>query len=149
MASEIPPGFNSTIKMNWLDSAFIKKAITVFAVLLFGGGGVAAWDVATKSDVQVSIQQHTLNERFQADARYGRINTVVERQGRDISKIKTKVDEISTVQRQEIARHEARRLTASIKDRKEREHEYDRLLERNLRRLEAGRDPCSTLVCDN
>ncbi len=146
----IPPEFDHTIRMSWIDTTLTKKNIAIFlSVLLFGGGGVAAWDVASTEDVRNGIMQHTIQERMEADTRYERINGVVAKQGRDIGKIKTKVDDIQNVQQRQIARQEARRLTAGIKDRKEREQTYDRLLERNLRRLEAGRDPCSTLVCDN
>ncbi|MCP4674320.1 MAG: hypothetical protein GY854_02140 [Deltaproteobacteria bacterium] len=143
-----PPEFDTT-KMSWLDTMLNKKNIAVLLVMLFGGGGVAAWDVATKNDVKEAIVEHAVQQRAESDARYQRIDSVVEQQGSDIGKIKVKVGDIQNVQQRQIARQEARRLTSGIKNRNEREQEYDRLLERNLRRLEAGRDPCSTLVCNN
>lgn len=143
------PEFDDTIRLRLGGVGFNWKVVTTVLVILFGGGGIAAWDLATMDDVAESIQSHELAERALEDIRHIRLDQVVAQQGQDIGDIKVKVDDIQSVQHKQIARQEARRITSDIKNREKREAEYDRVLLLNLGRLRQGRDPCATLACTN
>jgi ABC-type phosphate transport system auxiliary subunit len=120
---------------------FIGSILTV----VLGGGTIAGVQLVTKEDLQAS-------EQIQS----AKVAQVEENVKRDIGSINAKIGDLDTkvvkVQSYQIkqdARQEARRLTETIKDRDEREEEYDRLRELNVKRLEEGKDPCATLQCSN
>jgi len=139
--TKMPSGITSIA--NW------KNLIIALIIVFGGGGGLAALDFMTQEEVEECVDGKLVNERLREDTRHRQIDAVVQQQGSDLVVIKTKVDDIQTVQRKQIARQEARRLTSAIRDRREREAAYDRLLDLNLRRLHSGQDPCRTIACEN
>jgi hypothetical protein len=70
-------------------------------------------------------------------------------QGQVIRNVEDKLDSVLSVQHKQFARQEARRVTESISNPDKRIQEYDRMVDRNMRRLKRGDDPCGSLVCDN
>jgi hypothetical protein len=81
------------------------------------------------------------NVRFQSIESTQKIHT------QKIGALETKTNDIQTVQHGDIARTEARRLTEDIKNRDEREREYDRLVDLNIKRLKENDPPCSDRRC--
>lgn len=129
---------------------------TVFAMLvaLLGGGsgGLAMFELGTESKVDQKLQQikdvestrhQSVSEKLDEHA------LILESHNKSIDKIDQGVDEIKLVQHKAVSRDEARRLTVDLEPRVIRERNYDRLVDINLRRLRAGRDPCSNLECSN
>jgi len=129
------------------------KTLLILLGILIGGGGVtggsfAAFDFAKKEDVKAAVEKKAEEITSVENARHVKIDETFKEQGQAIQQLKTGVEGIQDTQIREIARTEARRLTKHIQDRDTRESQYDRLFMRNIKRLEAGRDPCSSLTCD-
>lgn len=131
-----------------------KTIMIVVAVLLTGGGGgagVAAFDFCTESDVKkyvteakaVEDERHTV-----IDEKFEKQDVNIQKLGENIQKLGENIQSIQTTQIQEIARKEARRVTAVLKNRNKREDTYDRLLVQNLKRLKNGKNPCVNLACN-
>ena len=126
------------------------KSLGVLLTLLLGGGGSwLAWDVANEDEVDNRIVKHATDERSYEDERYQRHDRIIVNNSKAINGLVDTVGEIQSVQHKQVAREEARRVTSEINDRERRELEYDRLADQNMRRLRAGRDPCSTVTCEN
>ena len=145
----LPPELANTIKIGRWQNLINWKSITLAITLLFGGGGIAAWDIVSKDDVQQKIDTSIMHYRAQEDARHIRLDFTIEQQGSDLTAIKRRVEEVQSVQHKQIAREEARRLTCNIKNRLERERIYDALVDLNLKRLRNGGEPCQTLNCND
>lgn len=141
---------NGVIMPKETESITLKtKTIFIIIACLLGGGGVtggglAVFDFSTTEDVKKVTDQMISNE----NERHKVIDQKFSRQSADINGLKDTVTDVRATQIREIARQEARRLTEGIKNRQQREEEYDRLLNRNIKRLEMGRDPCATRDCD-
>lgn len=141
--------FDDTVRMSMFSSPKFWRNIIITAIVLLGGsGGLAAFDLVGKGDVKECIEDALTTERMKADLRFGQIDTVIQKQRVELAEINSNVKDIRMMLGRDVARQEARRLTESIKNRRERENAYDRLLDRNLRRLESGKDPCLTIACD-
>lgn len=149
--SSIIPKVNSNgIMINW------KIIVASIVVAFGGGGGTMLWSFASEQYVDQSILDHTkVSDENQAQ-RDRKLNATLELHERELEKhglvigeVRIDVSQIQRVQHQQIARAEARRATESIRNRQRREREYDRLYQRNLARLESGRDPCATVDCGN
>lgn len=128
------------------------KYLLIAVVVIFGGGG--SWigiSLATTSQVEEKIQ-------FQAEKQKAcdkdqdqkiELNSKGIEEVRVISgQVKFKLNAVQEVQHRQIARDEARRITGTIVNRRRRETEYDRVYNLNMKRLERGADPCSSLSCD-
>lgn len=130
-----------------LPASFSLKNIIVTAlVVLGGGGGIAgarALGYCTADDIKDAVGAVVEKE----DKRHEVIDEKFEEQGSQIEKVQEVVDSVQTTQIREIARREARRITVDIRDREKREQVYDRILDKNIRRLEHGDDPCPDIVC--
>jgi hypothetical protein len=129
-----------------------KTLLIILGILIGGGGvtggGLAAFDFSTEKDVKEIVEKKAEEITSVDNARHVKIDQTFKKQGQAIQQLKTGVEGIQDTQIREIARTEARRLTKHIQDRVTREAQYDRLFVRNIKRLEAGRDPCSNLACD-
>jgi hypothetical protein len=122
------------------------------AALASGAGGAAGWSLldatgaASAADLGTfRAEQTTQHARIDGDL--ATTKTTLTAQGAALGTVQQTVSSIQDVQHRTVARDEARRVTAPVRDRATREAAYDRLLERNLARLRAGRDPCATLDC--
>lgn len=122
-----------------------KTLLLILTVILGGGGGgFAALDFCTESDVKQYITQAKTIE----DERHVVIDKKFEKQDTNIQKLGKNIQSVQEIQVREIARKEARRVTAALKNRNNRENMYDRLFVRNLKRLKEGKDPCVNLSCN-
>jgi len=129
------------------------KTLLIVLGLLIGGGGVtggglAAFDFTTNDEVKAAVDKKAEQITSVENARHVVIDDTFKKQGKAIDELKTGVKGIQDTQIREIARTEARRLTKHINDRDTRENQYDRLFLKNIRRLEAGKDPCTSLSCN-
>lgn len=122
-----------------IGAMVIGSGLTIVGVMRFIGVASASelQTVSTKNDAEHGAIQGKLKDQ-------GAFNTAISGK---VDVMATRLESVQTVQNRSIARDEARRVTAAIRDRNEREHEYDRLLGLNLDRLERGEDPCGTLAC--
>jgi len=121
-----------------------KVAIIVIVILIGGGAGglgLSNFFNGPKIDAASKEPSEVFNVRFERLETGQAVNT------QKIEKLDEQVGQIQEVQHSDIARTEARRVTGKIANRKRREKEYDRLVERNKKRLKKGRDPCQDLEC--
>ena len=128
--------------MSW--NGWIRLAAAILA-LLGGTGGYVGFQFVTSAELEASEQKQ--------EARVVEVETKVTKEVSGIkSKIGTlsgKVDKVQKYQISQDARQEARRITEDIRNRDNREEQYDRLRELNEKRLKKGKDPCTTLDCTN
>ena len=129
-----------------------KLIITIMAVIL-GGGTVAG--VTTTLGVGGSAKDELATFRVeQADAHsaidrsFEDAGKRAEAQDAKIAEVAKVVGSVQATQQRDVARNEARRLTADIASRKDREAAYERLYELNLKRLQRDADPCGSLSCE-
>lgn len=129
-----------------------KTLLIILGILIGGGGvtggGLAAFDFTTNDEVKATVDKKAEQITTFENARHVVIDDTFKKQGKAINELKQGVVGIQDTQIREIARTEARRLTKHIADRITRENHYDRLFLRNIKRLEAGKDPCASLSCD-
>ena len=128
-----------------------KMIITIAAVLL--GGGTVAGVTTTlgggeeSSGLNVFRSEQTAAHKL-IDASLESASKRAEKQDEKIAGVAKVVGQVQITQQRDVARNEARRVTADISNRKEREAAYDRLYELNLKRLQRDADPCGTLSCE-
>ena len=126
------------------------KVVSVMIALALGSGagvlGGFKWlngsppdEDSHNSDVEHRDQDYDV--RFQSIESTQTVHTT------KIGALEEKTNDIQTVQHGDIARTEARRVTADIRNREEREREYDRLVILNIKRLKEKRPPCNTRRC--
>jgi len=137
----------NTVEETFNFKKFNLKTLLLILItaLLGGGGGVAAWQFASTEYVDKTVTEaQSLDEiRHQVlDERLGEMEV-------KIDEIATTTSQIKNAQNLQIARHEARALTAEMTNREEREASYDRLLNLNMVRLQNSIVPCATLSCTN
>ena len=140
MTKSTLPGI--TIKLPW-------KIILVIASAILGSGGTWwALDFYTRAEVdqRINQSQQVLKEHGHKQAK--ELEGKVEANTSQIGTVKKTVDRIETVQVKDISRAEARRVTSTIRSRQARERAYDRLVDRNFKRLKRGADPCSSVDCE-
>ena len=122
-----------------------KACVGAILVIMCSSGGFVGFQFITSSDLAnalVESEQRQENKLIP-------VRTEVTDIKSKISNINTKLGDVQTFQYQQDARQEARRITEDIKDRRLRENEYDRIRILNERRIEQGKDSCSTLECIN
>lgn len=119
-----------------------KLVIIILAMAGIGGGSGLLGQLAFGGNVD-----NATDNQNAFDARFQRIETEQKEQKDEIKKMRRDVSSILLVQRTSVARSEARRATAGIKNRFSREAAYDHLLAKNLKRLENGKEPCVDLDC--
>lgn len=139
----VPGGFK--FKIRW---GFIASALGI----VLGGGTLAG--LATTVGVGSSVADDFSDFKNQQIVSHEQIEKAFTKQDDRATKQDDKIEDINkvvtsvqTIQQRDIARNEARRITESIKDRREREEAYDRIYELNLKRLQRGMDPCATVNC--
>jgi hypothetical protein len=142
------PSRSSRLDGTIWETLITRRNIALLVAVLLGGGGITYYDFATKADVAVAVSDASKVTKSYSDEKFETINQVVTDQETKIDNIENKVDHIQHVQHRQVARQEARRITEKIQDRHERERNYDRLLDINIRRLRENKDPCATLHCD-
>ncbi|NIS54599.1 MAG: hypothetical protein GWN94_26490 [Phycisphaerae bacterium] len=126
-----------------------KLASALLALLIGSGAGVLGgfkWLNGSDSDESshtsdLENREQNYNVRFESIESTQKVHTT------KIGKLEKKTNDIQTVQHGDIARTEARRVTADIRDRHEREREYDRLVDLNLKRLKEKKPPCNDRRC--
>jgi hypothetical protein len=131
-----------TIKVPW-------KLITAIVAAVLGGGGTYwALDFYTRAEVDLKIENSQKALRDHSHKRAQQLESKVEKNTHKIDNVEHTVERIQSVQIKDISRAEARRVTAGIRSRQAREQAYDRLVDRNVKRLKKGADPCSTVACE-
>ncbi len=131
-----------TVKIPW-------KLITAIVAALLGGGGTYwALDFYTRAEVDQRISQSQQALKDHSHKRANELEAKVDKNTHKIDKVEHTVQRIETVQIKDISRAEARRVTQQIRSRAHREAAYDRLVDRNFKRLKRGADPCSSLACE-
>jgi len=142
MTKSTPPGITISAKIPW------KILIVILSALLGGGGTWWAMDFYTRAEVDQRIRQsqEALKEHGHQSAK--KLEQKVQANTSQIGKVKNTVDKIQAVQIKDISRAEARRVTSGIRSRAAREQAYDRLVDRNVKRLKRGADPCASVSCD-
>lgn len=132
------------------------KTITMIVAILLGSGGTAVgvFEIATQGYVDGAIDQSMTDHTNDTYPRLDELerkcvyyDNVIDEHEESIQSVHIILGEVQTVQRQQFARDEARRITDKIHARVRREAEYDRLVDRNMWRLEKGKPPCSTVEC--
>ena len=124
--------------------------VALLAVLGVGGGTAGGFQIATKDyvdDCDKATNQAAIDREARLEKQLkGNKKAIkaIEVQGLNLTKT---VGEIQETQHGQYARQEARRLTSHIANRARREAAYDRILERNKRRLKSGLEPCANLDC--
>ena len=139
---------NGAVSLNW-------KMVLIVIALLGGGGSVLGINllpenmrVSTETKADELPVEH-VKTHSEIDRHLEEHDAALEEQGKVIVEVKTKVDELQTVQHKQFARDEARRATEGIRNQNQRMEEYDRLVDINMKRLDRGADPCSTVNCEN
>jgi len=133
------------IHINW-------KYLLIGIIVIFAGGG--SWfgiALATKDQVDDKIQIQAEKQKNTDTAQDAAIkeNSKEIHEVKEISgQVKFKLNAVQEVQHRQIARDESRRLTEKIRSRQRRENDYDRIYNLNIKRLKAGKDPCSDLSCN-
>jgi len=125
-------------------------ATIVLSALGVSGVGVAGFRLASEDYVNASVQAESKRHEeatVKQEATDERQDEVLVEHSVQIHQVQTTVDEIQTVQHKQFSRDEAARITEKIQNRRRREQEYDRLVDRNMRRLKRGLSPCSTVDC--
>ena len=142
MTKQSDPPKNGTIKI-YIPP---RLAIVAGALLLGSGvGGLGISNILRSTDAKAESKEPSVKEQF--NVRFERLETGQTVNTTKIERLEETTGEIQSVQHKNIARTEARRITDSIPNRKRREKEYDRLVERNLKRIKRGQDPCQDLDC--
>jgi hypothetical protein len=128
-----------------------KTVIIVAGVIVTSSGGLFAWNFGLVSEDRLERRlDDTVNQlRDSEELRYRQLKKMIDLHDTSIDQISSRITDIQTVQHKQYARDEARRLTETIKQRRQREATYDRLVELNLRRLASGREPCGNVECSN
>lgn len=124
-----------------------KLIFSLLAVLGIGGGGSYVFVTENQVDEKLDTQKTEITKSIDdfkslENDRHVKIDET-------FKEVKETVNDIQTVQHSQVARDEARRITESIKDRRERETSYDRLIGMNMRRLKEKKDPCFNVDCTN
>jgi len=132
--------------MSWRGWQGLAAAIVT---LLGGTGGYVGLQFVTASELKESEVAHEARVEARVVKVEENVKTEVAGINAKIGGLEEKVDGVQNFQIKQDARQEARRLTENIRSRTEREKEYDRLRERNEKRLKDGEDPCTTLDCTN
>lgn len=128
-----------------------KVVLIAIAVFLGSGAGIGgvtkylngsgAENTGHTSDIENRKQNY--NVRFQTIENTQTVHTT------KIKLLDDKTNDIQRVQHQDIARTEARRVTEEIRNREEREREFDRLYDINMMRLNEKKPPCIDRRCRN
>jgi hypothetical protein len=151
LASEAPAeitgdGGGVSLKIRW-------KLIATVIGLLAGGGTIAGLSTrvgmtdGAAAEVEAfkgeqAAAHLTISESLEKQVAHA---AVQDARIQDVTEV---VRSVQVTQQRDVSRTEARRLTETIGNRKERERTYDRLYELNLKRLGRGADPCGTVSCD-
>ena len=135
------PPKNGTIKI------YIPPRLAIVAVALLLGSGVGGLGLSNILNGGADAKTESKEPSGTFNVRFERLETGQAVNTQKIEKLDEQVGQIQAVQHSDISRTEARRMTEKISDRKKREKEYDRLVERNLKRLKKGQDPCQDLEC--
>ena len=125
------------------------KIISMIVAALVGGGGTFwAIDYYSRAEVDQRIKQsqQTLMDHGHQSSK--KLKEKIQKNTEKITNVGSTVARIESVQIKDISRSEARRITEKIKSRQARESAYDRLVDRNYKRLKKGQDPCSTVDCN-
>jgi hypothetical protein len=129
-----------------------KKWLVVLAVAILGGGGItqALTDVlGIKRPEPQEIKDERRRKHKKENERFVKINMRLDTHTEQIKTLDVRQTKMLDVQNQDIARREARRVTEKIRNRRERERQYDVIFTRNVNRLKAGKPPCSDDICSN
>ncbi len=126
-----------------------KLASVLLALVIGSGAGVfggfklvnGSGDESDSHNSDVEYRDQDYNVRFES------IEQTQTEHTEKIGALETKTEQIQTVQVEDIARTEARRVTADIRNRSERERQYDRIRSLNERRLKSNKPPCENLNC--
>jgi len=129
-----------------------KLVLPLLGALVIGGGTAGGFQLATKGYVD-GCEKAATQASIDRDAK---IEQKVDKQAETIKAVEVQglklaktVGEIQSVQHDQFASQEARRVTESIPNRQRREREYERLLRRNRERLKRGVEPCANVDCSN
>jgi len=145
MKSDSMSPFSRSVQ--WVSTT-MKNLLFIGGCLLAGFTFLLGFKYYDKEDVDQKIAQSRQSIIDRGSKRFKRLKDDVAQNSKAIQGVKKTVGEIQSVQHKTFARDEAKRLTADIRERRRREKTYDWLVDRNLRRLRAGKDPCSTVNCD-
>ena len=129
------------------------RMIVCILGVIVGGGSVAGitttlgTSTASSDELGVfrteQVDAHRVIDRALVEA-----GELAAAQDTKIEQVSRDIQSVQTIQQRDISRTEARRLTEKIGSRREREEQFDRLYELNLKRLGRNADPCGTLSCD-
>jgi len=133
--------------VQWVSST-MKNILFIGGCLLAGFSFILGMKYYDKEDVDQRIEQSRQTIIDRGGKRFNRLKDNVKENSEAIQGVKKTVGEIQSVQHKAFARDEAKRVTSSIRDRRKREKLYDWLVDRNLRRLKRGKDPCANADCD-
>jgi hypothetical protein len=136
-------GLFFSIKWRWLLGCLgllLGSGTIAGLTTTLGVGDSMASDFSSFKTEQATVHKHIEDTLFNQDER----TTLQDNKIEGISKV---ISSVQTTQQRDVARNEARRVTEDIKNRAEREAAYDRIYELNLKRLQRGADPCSTVAC--
>lgn len=138
-SNSIRPIADNIIK-NW------KLFAAVIVVLGGGSGTYAAFDFITCDEVDRKLTSVKESIEIKENERHTKLNKELANQ---FTKLNSNITDIQTVQHQDIAAREARRVTEKIYPLRKRLDEMDRIRRINLKRLFERKDPCSTVECSN
>jgi len=134
--SDYPKKLNSAAKS-------LKSLVFIVTCLVVALTFVIGWRYYDKGEVDQKIDSLKKSMYWEtAD-----IQTHVKENSTEIKGVKVTVGQIQTIQHKTFARDEAKRLTSEIRNSAGRLKKYDWLVDRNMRRLKDGLDPCTTLRC--
>jgi hypothetical protein len=130
-----------------------KLASVLIAILLGaagGGFGVTKLVNGSGADKQgKEPSKDNRNKRYNVRFELDNVKKTQGEHGVKIENLEKTTGEIQTVQHQNIARQDARRVTEKITNRDEREREFDRIYDLNMTRLKGKKPPCVDRRCRN
>lgn len=131
-----------SINLNW-------KSITIIIAILIGGGsGYTGFLLNPGDNVRNMITASAQEIKIFENKRHEKLDEKFIEYSENLDTLTKAVTELKTMQQIRWAREEARRLTASLINRRIRESAYDRLVDLNLRNIQSNKMPCSNLACE-